>query len=362
MRIWLSVLLITFSIALPLNARDIHAEITKTHHSRTIMFEKDQELYRALILSADEKSNTVQENELLQEARTVVFNNFKTANPEYTQEQWDRVAELDPLYDIATRVIIIQSLETGEIVGNLKMVYDHPSRPLPAERRFKDAYQRPPAQIKPVNFFNIISGQHSFYQNSHTGGAIQIMEFYGPRFSSALMFMANMVLVEHPFVTIPHPKGRPWEMYPAEIIAYGDKSEMGGYHQKIGLTQIAEDNGYLLHKMSIDHFKQAYRSNFVYRPAARLLNKYGLLYQLADNPLLYLHIDDVFSKYTKSSIYRNFQRAAEVYSELREYLPKYFLQPDLRLDTMDANLIHTHKYLEWAIKATNTCHVFYDVK
>lgn len=329
-------------------------DLLNTHQSRLIVFSVNDIAYRAVILETDPKKLSAEDVDLLKRARRTVFKHFKLQAPNYSKADWDRVRRLDPLYSPGTFALIIENLETSEIVGNMKMVYDHRDRKLPAEKRFPGKYKRDPIQFANTNLFNILTGKVEHYGQSEVGGAVQIMELYGKQMAPALFMLANMVLVEHPHVDYITKSGSVRRVRPSEIVSYGDGSEMGRYNRRIGLEVIADDNGYLLSKMSIDKFKSLYRANFLFRPGSIEMGKMGLLFQISSHPLRYIHVDNILTDYSSTSHYSgNVQNGYttqfnEYISDLRRYFPNHYDLPTPEMSTISPVISNLTLYLSWA--------------
>lgn len=329
-------------------------DLKNFHQNRKIFFYKGKKIFKASII-ATRPDAPDEDIRLLRRARETVFDSFRKSTPRYTEAQWDHILALDPLFDPASFVLVIQDYSSGEIVGNLKMVYSHPSRPLPAEKRFPGAYSPPNLKAGPVNMFNLVDGRTHHYGQKMVGGAVQIMELYGQQMSSALMFLANIVLIEHPFVYSKLGKFN-FASYPAEVIGYGDKNEIESYHSRAGMKVIANDNGYILSRMSTNSFKDVYRSSFIFRPGSKILNRdLGFMYQVGGYPNdEYLYIDDIFSDFSRKAAENNRAIAKRFTMKLIAYGAKAFNSKDQKLE-----ISHMTDLFQWMLGSKNECLRFY---
>lgn len=321
---------------------------------KTVYIPRNGQWLMASILSADPLNNSAEDLALLQKARDTVFSNFRKASPDYTEEQWARVKQLDPLFRPDTYVIIIQEPQTREVVANLKLVYDNPDHPLPAEIRFPGQFKRSAPEQGSVSMFNVVQGKVHKYTNGPVGGAIQVMELFGPGYTSELVFLANFVLAQHRTVKYRH-NGRVYEAYPKEVISYGIESEMGAFHSKIGLKEIARDGDYLMNAMPLTEFQNAYKKSFVFRPGSKKLNQSGLIYQ-AGSAMTYFFMRSIFAAFPPVDAMDNIEVVATRLKRIEKQMalsteekPKY-----------ENVLARYLEYYRWAIKPHSSCIEFYE--
>jgi hypothetical protein len=113
-----------------------------------------------------------------QKARDWSFLQFQKAYPEYTEEEFNKLKQADPLEDPrSTRIILIKGDGSGEIIGSLKAVYDDGKTGLPLESpEYFGRLERPEPQIEDFPMLLPPNGKmHSI--PSLVGGWVQLMEF-----------------------------------------------------------------------------------------------------------------------------------------------------------------------------------------
>lgn len=333
----------------------IRKTVLRALRRKTVYIPREGKWLRASILATDPLNNTTEDLELLRRARETVFASFKVASPEYTQADWDRVMALDPLFRPDTYVIILEDQRTNEVVGNMKLVYDTPDRPLPAEIRFPGEFQRSAPVQEDVSVFNLVQGKIQKYKRGPVGGAIQVMELFGPGYSAELFFLANFVLAEHRTVRYRH-DGVVHETYPKEIIGYGVESEMSAFHAKIGLKQIAKDGDYLMHTMPVSAFQQAYKKSFVFRPRSKKIDRAGMVYQAGAHET-YFFVRSIFEPFPNVDAVDNID---VISIKLKQVEKEMELPAQNKEPKSDAVIQRFHEYYRWAVRPHSACIEFYE--
>jgi hypothetical protein len=117
-------------------------------------------------------------DEWIRKGRDWSFKQFRKAYPEYTDAEFEKLKEADPLQDPrATRVILMKGDGSHEIIGSLKAIYDDGRSNLPLEgAEYFGPLKRPEPEVREFPLLLPPTGKlHSV--TSLMGGRVQLMEF-----------------------------------------------------------------------------------------------------------------------------------------------------------------------------------------
>jgi hypothetical protein len=106
------------------------------------------------------------------------FEQFRKAYPEYTDAEFEKLKEADPLQDPrATRIILMKGDGSREIIGSLKAIYDDGISNLPMERaEYFGPLKKPEPEVREFPLLLPPTGKlHPV--TSVVGGRVQLMEF-----------------------------------------------------------------------------------------------------------------------------------------------------------------------------------------